>query len=542
MGRQGQIAVEDGLAIRSLAGLAWIGYRFLAAVVGVFERPIRATAVGVYRLATPFVRRFPGSILLGAVFATCLLVWVHALLFAYVDAHVLGGTALPNGYSEQPFSYMSPSTWGLPPAVIHARLQEVGGWGDSFSGLFQHLLWPVQFGLFRDLIGLGAIITLFTVIPIYAIWWERKVAGRIQSRLGPMRVGGWHGWAQSFADGIKLLLKEDLIPDKADGPLFRVAPYFVFIPAALAFVALPFGVQYVFRDLDVAVVFILAMLGVQVVGVIVAGWASNNKWSIYGAMREACQMVSYEIPLGMALLVPVVTVGSLSLREIGEAQSGGWFSWLAFGSPFAFLAFVSYFIAALASCKRAPFDLPEAESELVAGFHTEYSGFRWSLFFFAEYAAMFVVSALGSILFLGAWHSPIPPSWLAGLGDGLGARAIRGLLISGPIWLILKAMFFIFVQIWIRWTLPRIRIDQVLYSCVQVLLPVTMLMLFGTTLWVWASTSDSASWAMFSNIMNWVLGIVGAFFVLMFPAIAGYGFYHRRRMVGSLAVDAMPGS
>lgn len=257
-------------------------------------------------------------------------------------------------------------------------------------------------------------------------------------------------------------------------------------------------------------------------------------------------MVSYEIPMGMALMVPVVIAGTLNLGKLGDAQSGGWFTWLAFSNPFAFVAFVVYFIASLASCKRAPFDLPEAESELVAGFHTEYSGIRWSFFFFAEYAAMFVVSGLATILFIGAWHSPLPMVWgdrvAEWFGGGVIARGVNGVLFNGPIWFVAKCVFFLYVQIWLRWTLPRIRIDQVLYACVQVLLPLTMLLLLGATLWVWASSSDSAGWAIFATVMNWILGVIGAVIVLMFPAIAAYGFYHRRRMVGNLVVDALPGS
>jgi NADH-quinone oxidoreductase subunit H len=460
-----------------------------------------------------------------------------------VDLHVLGAAAKAGVTPPSPFSWTAPSTWGLPPSAIASLLHEAG-WGNGV-GLLQYLLWPLQFGIVRDLLGLGGIMALFNVIPMYAIWWERKVAGRIQSRLGPMRVGGWHGWSQSLADGIKLLLKEDLIPDDADKLLFRLAPYLAIIPAAAAFVALPFGATYVFRDLDVALVFILGILGIEVVGVILAGWASNNKWSVYGAMREACQMVSYEIPMGMALLVPVLTVGSLSLVKIGEAQSHGWFSWLAFTSPFCFVAFVSYFIASLASCKRAPFDLPEAESELVAGFHTEYSGIRWSFFFFAEYAAMFIVSGLAVILFLGGWNSPLPLSWADGvysaLGDGAMARGLVGLLFSGPLWFFAKVVFFIYVQIWLRWTLPRIRIDQVLYGCVQVMLPMTMILLLGQTLWVWASAAESSAWNAFALIMTIILGVIGLIFTLGFPAIAAYGFYHRRRLVGNLWVDPLPG-
>jgi len=323
--------------------------------------------------------------------------------------------------------------------------------------------------------------------------------------------------------------------------LFRLAAYFAIIPVALAFVALPFGATYIFRELDVALVFILGMLGIEVVGVIMAGWASNNKWSVYGAMREACQMVSYEIPMGLSLLVPVVCVGSLSLRNIADAQAGGWFHWLAFSNPFVFGAFLAYFIASLASNKRAPFDLPESESELVAGFHTEYSGIRWSFFFFAEYAAMFVVGGLASLLFLGGWHSPLPASWAADWPNVWWANGIKGLLFSGPIWFLIKCVFFIYLQIWIRWTLPRVRIDQVLYACVQVLLPVAMLLLLGTTLWTWADDAAGGGWSTFSGVVNVILGVIGLLFVVGFPAIAIYGFVNRRRLVGNLVQDARPG-
>ncbi len=503
---------------------------------------IVALAKGIYAIATPIVTRFPGSILLSAVVASCFLVWAHALLFSYVDTAVLERAAEVGAANPNAFGYFSPSTWGLPPSVIGTLLAGDAAVEGQSPGLLSYLLWPVQFGFTRDMIAFGAIFAWFNIVPVYVIWWERKVAGRIQSRLGPMRVGGWHGWAQSPADGIKLVLKEDFIPDAADSILFRAAPYFAIIPSALAFVALPFGVTYIFREVDVALVFILAMLGIEVMSVILGGWASNNKWSVYGGMREACQMVAYEIPMGMALLVPVVCVGSLSLKYIGEVQADGWFSWLAFRNPFAFVAFVTYFIASLASCKRAPFDLPEAESELVAGFLTEYSGFRWALFFFAEYAAMFVVGGLATIMFLGGWNSPIPSDWGAGLGESIWAKGLKGILFSGPIWFILKCVFFLFLQLWVRWTLPRIRLDQVLYACVQVLLPLTMVLLFGTTLWVWASESGNATWDVIASIVSKVLGIVGLAFGFGFVAIAGYGFYHRRRLVGNLVIDPLPGS
>jgi len=471
-----------------------------------------------------------GPILICAVIVTCLFVWASNALFLWVQTGLMetANDAALTTYFSGPLTLAEIKT-GMPGALAWL----------AFA------IWPLQFPLFRDVISTTGVIIFFTIVPVFAIWWERKVAGRIQSRLGPMRVGKWHGWAQSPADGIKLILKEDLVPDDADRILFRVAPYFAIIPSAAAFLALPFGVTYVFRDLDVSLIFILALLGVEVVAVILGGWASNNKWSVYGGMREACQMISYEIPMGMALLVPVVCVGSLSLMDIGQAQSGGWFSWLAFSNPFAFLAFVSYFIASLASCKRAPFDLPEAESELVAGFLTEYSGFRWALFFFAEYAAMFVVAGVLVIMFLGGWNSPLPLSWgdwvISTIGDNWIAQGINGILFSGPLWFVTKATFFLFVQLWVRWTLPRVRIDQVLYACVQVLLPLTMVLLFGATLWVWASASDSGAWAAVNGVVNVILGLVGVMFVAGFVAIAAYGFYHRRRLVGNLVIDPLPG-
>ena len=476
------------------------------------------------------VQQFALVILIIAVLGSCALVWGGNLLYGWVTIDLVASAA----------NVADDVSWFGAPLTL-AEVQ--AGQPTWLPGWASVLIWPLQYRFVRDIGSLAVVFGFFNLVPAYVIWWERKVAGRIQSRLGPMRVGGWHGWAQSIADGIKLILKEDLVPAAADKPLYLAAPYFAIIPSLMAFVALPFGAAYVFRDLDVALIFILAMLGIEVVSVIMAGWASNNKWSVYGAMREACQMVSYEIPMSMALLVPIICVGSLSLTVIGEAQNGGWWSWLAFSNPFAFGAFVAYFIASLASCKRAPFDLPESESELVAGFLTEYSGFRWSLFFFAEYAAMFVVCGIATILFLGAWHSPLPASWGDALGDSLAARGLQGLLFSsGPIWFLLKCMFLLYVQLWLRWTLPRIRIDQVLYACIQVLLPLTMLLLFGTTLWIWADVSAGSTWASISAFTNWVLGAVGLVFILGFITIAGYGFYHRRSLVGNLAVDAKPWS
>ena len=364
------------------------------------------------------------------------------------------------------------------------------------------------------------ITSLVLGIAMIGIWGERKVAGHIQLRLGPNRVGPF-GILQSLADGIKLILKEDLIPKDADRLLFRLAPYIAFAPVFAAFIALPFAPQLVFEPrLNVGVFYILAFLGVEVMGVILAGWASNNKWSIYGAMREACQMVSYEIPLGISIIIGVMAAGTLNMVQMGHEQAGGLQNWLIFRNPFVFLAFFVYFVASLASNKRAPFDLPESESELVAGFHTEYSGMRWAFFFFAEYAAMFVVGGIQTALFLGGWNDPFG---LVGhfYAKYLAAGNATGLIIVnliGAAIFIAKASIIIYTQMWIRWTLPRPRIDQVLYACVKVLLPMACVLLLGAALWqLFVPEGTIVAWA-----VQVLLALVGAG---IFAAIAAWIAY-----------------
>ena len=494
--------------------------------------PVRSAVVAaatlIYRVSGPILRRGAGLIMLAAVAATVLLVWACRLLFDFID-----------GLMAAPGIELSAGQVAGGPLGIAQLIQALEA--RSLAGWLAYPLHPLQFLLARDLVGVVAILGFVSLVAVFAIWWERKVAARIQSRPGPMRVGLWHGWAQSPADGLKLLTKEDLIPADADHVLFRLAPYFAFVPVVTAFVALPFATYYVVRDLDVGLLFILALLGVEVLSTIMAGWASNNKWSVYGAMREGCQMVSYEIPMGMTLLLPIMCVGTLRLTTVGDAQDGGWFTWLAFKNPFMFIGAWAYFIAALASCKRAPFDLPESESELVAGFHTEYSGYRWCLFFFAEYAAMFAVCALAVILFLGGWHSPLPAGW-GPQGDGLGARLIRGLFFSGPIWFTLKCVFLLYVQLWLRWTLPRIRIDQVLYACVQVMLPLAMLTLLGNTVWLMFDHTDYPAFHAVSRVVSFIMGLVGLVFAGGFIVIMGYGWLNRWRLVGTQAQKLLPGS
>ena len=316
------------------------------------------------------------------------------------------------------------------------------------------------------------------------IWTERKVSGRIQDRLGPTRVGGRFGWLQSLADGIKLIQKEDLAPKDADQVLFTMAPYVVVVSSLAAFIFLPFSDGWIAVSLDIGLYLMLAVMSLEVIGVILAGYSSGSKWSLFGAMREAAQMISYEIPMAICVVIPIIAAGSLNLNEIGGMQSGHLGNWLIFNDPFTFLAFFVYFVCATASCKRAPFDLAEAESELVAGFLTEYSGFRWSFFFLAEYASMFAVSGIAALLFLGGWHTGIP-GLDGSLVDLRETGGIPGYLINvlGFLVFLVKSSLLVCVQIWVRWTLPRLRIDQVMMTCLKYLVPITCFLFLGSILW-----------------------------------------------------------
>jgi NADH-quinone oxidoreductase subunit H len=277
-----------------------------------------------------------------------------------------------------------------------------------------------------------------------------------------MRVGGWHGWAQTIADGIKLLLKEDIIPAGADRLLFKLAPIVVFVGGFAAFVVLPFSSSFIVSDLNIGILYVVSITSLGVVGIIMAGWASNNKYALFGGMRAAAQIVSYEIPAVLAILTVVIEVGSLSMQDIVRAQEGGILNWFVFRNPFTFLAFFVYYLSSLAEVNRTPFDIPEAESELVAGYHTEFSGMRFAFFFLAEYANMFLVSAIAATLFLGGWN-------------GVLSRPI----LPGFLIFMLKSVFLVFVQMWLRWTLPRLRVDQLLYLSWKVLLPVSFALVIG---------------------------------------------------------------
>jgi len=320
---------------------------------------------------------------------------------------------------------------------------------------------------------LMALIPLLWVVPyaLFAVWLERKVSAHMQDRLGPMRVGGWHGWAQTIADILKLIQKEDIVPTAADKKLHLLAPYVVFIGSYAAFATIPFSSAYVGSNLNIGLFYIIAVSSIVVVGILMAGWSSNNKWSLFGAVRSAAQIISYEIPTALSLLAVVMIAGTLNLQEINQLQAGWFWEWFIFRKfPFVFIAFIIYFVASLAETNRTPFDIPEAESELVAGYHTEYSGMKFALFFLAEYANMFAVSAIGASLFLGGWNSPF------------------GEYLSGPLWgafwFISKGLFFVFVQMWLRWTLPRMRVDQLMHVSWKVLTPWAFACIIGVGFWL----------------------------------------------------------
>ncbi|HEY5677149.1 MAG TPA: complex I subunit 1 family protein, partial [Myxococcales bacterium] len=278
---------------------------------------------------------------------------------------------------------------------------------DAVLGLSEHTA-----PLAKDLVHAVALLLLaFLMVNFGAIfsgaisWYERRVAGRIQSRIGPNRAGflGFFVW---IADAVKLLLKEDLVPAEADAHLFRAAPYFVLCGFALTFVVLPFGHSLAVADMNVGIFYVTSVTALVVVGILLSGWSSNSKWALFGGMRSAAQVVSYEIPAGLAIFVPVLMAGTLSMQGIIRAQGGLPWEWFVFRNPAAFIAFFILFTSQLAEANRTPFDLPEAESELVAGYLSEYSGFRFALFFLAEWGNIWVLSAVATTLFLGGWQIP----------------------------------------------------------------------------------------------------------------------------------------
>ena len=394
-------------------------------------------------------------------------------------------------------------------------------------------------------------------------FFERKVAGWTNARRGPNRVGPY-GLVQFMADGVKLILKEDIIPAAADRSIFKFAPYLLLLGTSLSFVVIPFGPKWIIGDLNVGVLYLLATGSFSVVGLIMAGWASNNKYALLGGMRSAAQIVSYEIPNALAILVVVLTAGTMSMQGIIRAQAGGIHHWFLFSSPFSFLAFFIYFISAIAEINRVPFDIPEAESELVAGYNIEYSAMRFGVFFAAEFGNIYVISAVAVTCFFGGWQVPLlDVGDLGPVGRGLGSflgrgdvlilllvvalgnsllawKALRafvgdvrrkraffgsrfvrfnsellvlGLLFAGgalvlafhvPLraylptiyWAFFqylvpflvfftKAMLLSFVVLWWRWTLPRLRVDQLMGVCWKYLIPIAFACLVGQGFWMW---------------------------------------------------------
>jgi NADH-quinone oxidoreductase subunit H len=304
---------------------------------------------------------------------------------------------------------------------------------------------------------------------VFLAWLERKSAGHFQSRLGPMLVGGWHGWAQSIADGIKLLLKEDVIPASADRVLFRLAPFVVVAGSFMAYAVIAWGGNLIPADLNIGVFYIMAVTSLGVVGILMAGWGSNNKWALFGAMRGVAQIVSYELPAALTLVAVVMWVGSLRLTVFNESQAGWFWHWHVFqGFPFLTIGLFIFYISSLAETNRVPFDIPEAESELVSGYHVEYTGMRFAMFYIAEYANMVLVSLVASLAFLGGSNPGIP------FLD----------FIPGPVVLTAKALVLVFVMMWLRWTLPRLRVDQLMHMCWKYMIPIAFVNLMGVGIWM----------------------------------------------------------
>jgi len=304
----------------------------------------------------------------------------------------------------------------------------------------------------KTVAGLLGVLIFVVVNALLLTWAERKVAGRMQRRIGPKEVGPF-GLIQPIADALKLLGKEILTPRQVEKPLYYLAPTLVFIPVLVSFVVIPFDASLQVRDINVGILVILAFSSLSVLSILFAGWGSNNKYALIGSIRSVAQNVAYEIPLLLSLLPIIMMTNSLSLKEIVEAQKNGWF---VFWQP---LAFIIYFIAGVAETNRTPFDLPEAESELVAGYHTEYSGMRFALFFLAEYTNIFIVSAIAVTFFLGGYQGPFLP---------------------GIVWFLIKSYLLVFVIIWLRWTFPRVRFDQLLNFSWKVLIPLTFINLLVT--------------------------------------------------------------
>ncbi len=355
---------------------------------------------------------------------------------------------------------------------------------------------PTVWAILRLVIAVGLAIFLVLNGALVQIFLERKIQAVMQDRVGPYHTGPF-GLLQTIADAVKLIGKEDIRAKLTDAPFFLAAPAIVFSPMLASFVVLPFGPDFVGANLNVGLLYLTTLGSMTVLGIVIAGWASNNKYSLMGGLRSAGQLISYEVPQILGLVTVVLFVGSLSMVDITNSQPGPLINVLIM--PFAF---VTYFIAALAETNRNPFDLPEAESELVAGFLTEYSGMRWGVFFVAEYGEITVVSAIMATLWFGGWHGP-----------GVDALPILGVL-----WFTLKTYLFVLLFMWIRATLPRLRIDQLMGFCWKVLIPLALVNILVTAALILAFTDPRLPIA----VVNWLL---------VAALVVGLPFAQRRRLL-----------
>ena len=364
------------------------------------------------------------------------------------------------------------------------------GW---FAGM------PVEMVYAAAMFSFGLIVVFGFVLPMVPmiVWLERRVWSRIQSRIGPNRVGP-QGMLQGIADGLKNILKEDIVPDAADKGLFLFAPYLLVWGFVATFVVVPFSSSLIIADMNVGILYLTAVTALTVVGVLMAGWSSNNKWSLLGGIRSAAQVISYEIPAGLAIIPIVLLTGTLSMQEIIKAQGAAPWDWFIFHSPFTFVAALIFYISALAEANRTPFDIPEAESELVAGFATEYSGMRFALFFLAEWGTLYVIGAVMATLFLGGWQVP---AWT----DNPVLLNLSQFVIF-----FIKSFFWAFLAMWIRATLPRVRVDQLMSLCWKYLVPIGFGSIIGTAcmMVVWPDGNRWISYAMFAL----TIGIIVLFF------------------------------
>ena len=319
-----------------------------------------------------------------------------------------------------------------------------------WSSLAERLELPGSITDLAAMLFVGVVVLVFMlVLCLFLVYLERKVSAHIQHRIGPMRVGP-HGILQTVADAVKILMKEDIVPKKADYLLHLLSPGIVFLSCFMAFLIIPFGDRLIVKDLDIGALYLFAVTGFAVVGIMLAGWSSNNKWSMLGGMRAAAQMVSYEVPLVLSLLVVIMYTGSLKLGAVVSFQAEG--RWFIATVP-GFIGFVLYTISATAEVNRTPFDLPEAESELVAGYNTEYSGMKFALFFLAEFLNMFIVSAIAATFFLGGW-------------DFFGVPYLHGTAAF-----MIKTFGMVLLLMWFRWTFPRMRVDRLMQFCWKFLVP-----------------------------------------------------------------------